>query len=80
MKFSDIDFDEILRDDAQLEKQVFVSGDRIIVNVAYEYSIPLNECETSEQILDYVYQLADKNWITVPVLQRFIALANMKQK
>jgi hypothetical protein len=58
-----------------LEKQCYVDGEDIVINLADEYCVPLSRCSTPEAILGWVQHLAEKTWITVPVIERFIQLA-----
>lgn len=34
-----------------MKKQVYIEGDYLVINVAYEYNIALNRCDTLEKIL-----------------------------
>ena len=61
--------------DALLAKQVFVDGDRIIIDALYPYEIGLDRCDTHEKILAWVVHLADKTWVNPEIMQRFALLA-----
>ncbi|EOM1107950.1 hypothetical protein IMR62_004782, partial [Escherichia coli] len=45
------------------------------INVAYEYNIPLSTCSTHQQILNWVWHLTEKTWMTQNVTRRFIEVA-----
>ncbi len=58
-----------------LEKQVRIEDGHVVVNVAYDYNIPLGELDSAEKILSWVMQLCEKTWITSEVIERFISVA-----
>lgn len=58
-----------------LEKKVYIKDDDIIVNVAYEYEIPIADCKSYERILHWAWHLTEKTWMTNDVLRRFIEVA-----
>lgn len=58
-----------------LNKAVQVIDGYIVINVAYEYDIPIKECGTAERILGWVLQLSEKTWMTMEVLNRFVHVA-----
>ncbi len=67
-----------------MEKQVYVSNGSIVLdvgfilndkNIDYQYYIELNRCNTYEDILGWIPQLCEKNWITVKAIDRFVYLA-----
>ncbi len=67
--------DQVVADDEKLAKQVRIEGDRIIIDVQYEYEIPISVCDTAPRLLGWVQQLLEKTWITPDVVNRFIHVA-----
>jgi hypothetical protein len=71
--------DELTRDikahNSLLSEQVKIIDNYIVINVAYEYNIPLESCQTAEQMLNWVWHLTEKTWINPDILRRFIELA-----
>ena len=59
----------------ELERIVSIKDDHIVINVCYEYNIPLSSCKKHEQILGWVHHLCEKTWMTPEVLERFIEVA-----
>ncbi|WP_404273573.1 hypothetical protein [Yersinia similis] len=51
---------KIIEDFERLQKQIYVDGDYITLNVDYPYHIPLSSCSTHEAILNHVIQLSEK--------------------
>lgn len=68
-------FKKIKEDEERLAKQVSIIDDYIVINVSYEYNIPLADCATHAQILGWVVHLCEKTWMTKEVLERFIKMA-----
>ncbi|UIL51569.1 hypothetical protein LZU96_15225 [Pantoea agglomerans] len=64
-----------MKKDQLLSQQVKIDGDHILINVAYEYGVPLNECATAERILHWVWHLAEKTWMTQDISRKFIEIA-----
>ncbi|MFH1748198.1 MAG: hypothetical protein ABIG44_14280 [Planctomycetota bacterium] len=58
-----------------LSKVVYVAGGCININVDYEYNIALDQCDTPAKILSWMVHLADKTWMDLDIMQRFIVLA-----
>lgn len=58
-----------------LENKVYIRGDDIVVNVEYEYEIPIADCKSHERILHWAWHLTEKTWMTTDVLRRFIEVA-----
>ena len=67
--------DEILEQMDGMEKQCYIDGDCIIINVKYEYPIPLDRCKNARDILGWVDQLGEKTWVTKELLLNFIRVA-----
>ena len=61
--------------EAVLAKQVYVSDGHIVVNVVYEYNIPIEECDTPEKLLGWIVHLCEKTWMSTLVLERFARIA-----
>lgn len=57
------------------EKQVVIDGDYIVITGPYPYEIEISQCSSPDQILDWVRQLAGKQWVTADMIRRFIAVA-----
>lgn len=66
---------EIQAGDELLARQVRIEDGHIIVNVEYEYEIPIVDCDTEPKLLGWILQLLEKTWMTKEVLERFIHLA-----
>lgn len=69
------DIKQFLEDDKKLEEQVKIIGEHIVINVAYEYNIPLATCTTHKEVLNWVWHLTEKTWMNQDVTRRFIELA-----
>lgn len=65
----------IIDEDRTLAEQVQIIEGYIVINVAYEYNIPLNSCSTHQQIVNWVWHLTEKTWMTQSVTRRFIEVA-----
>lgn len=65
----------IIEEDNLLSEQVQVIDGCIVINIEYECPIPLNTCSTYQQILHWVWHLAEKTWMTQIVTRRFIEIA-----
>lgn len=63
------------REEKMADEQVYIDGDGIMINVAYEYHIDFYRCDSPIKILEWVHHLSEKNWATVAVLKSFIDLA-----
>jgi len=75
MKNKEMDFDEGCRLLDKLDKQCYIEGDYIVLNVRFPYDIELSRCDTHKKILHWVWHLAPKNWVNQLLLWRFIELA-----
>jgi len=62
---------------AELERLCRIDGDYIVLDSgdAGGYEIALSRCDTYEKIVWWTFHLAEKNWMTVPVLRHFIRIA-----
>lgn len=74
MDFKDLK-EQVLAHNNKLKKLVFVEDGLIVINVAGEYCIELNRCNTAEKLLMWVHHLCDKSWITKEIIARFIEIA-----
>jgi hypothetical protein len=54
---------------------VSIIEDHIVVNIEYEYNIPIKECNTPEKILGWARQLSEKNWMTNNAMREFLEIA-----
>lgn len=70
-----MDFEEFKRESTKMQDKVFVREDEIIINLSYEYPIPLSECTDANRILAWVDHLCGKSWMTVEAIEAFIAHA-----
>ncbi|QDO82405.1 hypothetical protein FM037_03045 [Shewanella psychropiezotolerans] len=59
----------------KVAKQVFIEDGHIVINVCYEYNIPISDCNTPERIRSWVKQLSEKTWMTNKVMEQFIQIA-----
>ena len=69
-----VDFRDIEKHMAELERQVYIEDNHVIINVEYEYDIALSRCDTNEKLMAWVVHLCEKTWMTKVVLRRFIQL------
>lgn len=60
----------------RLSRQVSIKDDHIVINVAYEYNIPLSGCADLPSLMGWVLHLCEKTWMTLEVLERFILVAS----
>lgn len=58
--------------DLDRKPKVFIDGDYIVIDAAYRYTIPADNCRTAEQVLDWVLQLSEKNWASVSLIEEFV--------
>jgi len=61
--------------DFDLSRKVYVDGSKIVLAEGGSYEISLARCNTYEKITRWSLHLAEKNWMTLEVLNRFILLA-----
>lgn len=61
--------------EALLEKQVYISEGHIVINVCYEYNVPIERCNSPEKLLGWIVHLCEKTWMTTTVLERFAQVA-----
>jgi hypothetical protein len=59
---------------------VYVDGDYIVFRLPEycsdeDYHVALDRCSTPEAILEWVHHLRPKNWMTEPMIRRFVQLA-----
>lgn len=54
---------------------VSIKEDHIVVDVEYEYNIPIRDCDTAEKIINWARQLADKTWMTNDAMRDFLDIA-----
>jgi len=69
------DMDEYRKHAEYLARVVSVREDHIVVNVSFEYNIPLVRCSSYAEILGWVNHLTEKTWMSTEVLRRFIVVA-----
>ena len=77
--FDDEDMADWMKHEKLLNEQVKIVDDYIVINVAYEYSIPLTECSTYQQILHWSWHLTEKTWMNNDVMRKFIEVACLNQ-
>lgn len=70
-----MDFDDLVRAEKELEQQVYVADGHIVIDVEYEYNVPLSQCDSAEKLLGWTYHLTEKTWMKNDVMRRFIELA-----
>lgn len=66
---------EVMEEHRLDAKQVVIDGDYIVINGPYQYEIHISQCSSPDKILDWVRQLAGKQWVTTDMIRRFIAVA-----
>lgn len=49
--------------------------DHIVVNVEFEYNIPLKDCDTAEKILGWARHLSEKTWMTNDAMRDFLEIS-----
>lgn len=69
-------FEEAMKKIDELNKSIYVEGEYIVVNVEYEYNIPIRRCQSYSDILGWVYQLTEKTWMSRELLRHFIRVAH----
>lgn len=75
MKITKIDIEKIIGLEEKLQKQCYIDGDYIVINVRYPYEIHKDRCKTYKDIVDWVLQLSSKNWTDKILIERFIEVA-----
>ena len=68
-----------------LDRQVQVKEGHIVLNSTpenelAEYNIALNRCDTPAKLLGWIRHLSEKTWLTMDMLDRFIAVACFENK
>lgn len=54
---------------------VSIIENHIVVDIMYEYNIPIKDCDTPEKILNWARQLAEKTWMTKDAMRDFLEIA-----
>ena len=67
--------EELGEESAKLAEQCYIEGDAIVLSVGSEYVIKLDRCSTPEALLEWVFHLTEKMWMTIPLMGRFVDLA-----
>jgi hypothetical protein len=67
--------EKVLKKQEELKMAVFIADGHVVINVAYEYNIPLERCDTLEKILSWSVHLCEKTWMTLEILERFVHVA-----
>ncbi|EOI1352359.1 hypothetical protein Cf24236_3574 [Citrobacter farmeri] len=78
-----IDFEGYLQREKELEEIVQVDETHIVIKIPGnhldgEYEIALVSCRTPEQVVSWIFQLSEKQWVTRDILRRFIKVASAK--
>ncbi|HNM42807.1 hypothetical protein [Plasticicumulans sp.] len=73
-------FEQYKQQIEELNRIIVVNDGHIIINVHYEYSIPLSRCCTHEDILGWVFQLSEKTWMSREILRHFMRIAHSVNK
>lgn len=79
LNFSDT-IDDFRRQAEELNKLITVKEDHLVINVHYEYNIPLARCRTHADILGWAFHLTEKTWITRELLRHFMRVAHSVNK
>lgn len=74
MKDKEMDFDEGCRLLDLLDRQCYIKGDYIVLNVRFPYDIELSRCTTYKKIIHWAWHLGHKNWVYPALLSKFIEL------
>jgi hypothetical protein len=62
--------------DTELAMKVFVDGRNVVLlGGGYEYRVAADRCDTAVKLLEWVAHLAEKTWMDMRQLRRFIDLA-----
>jgi len=69
--------EEYIRHVAELNRVCRIDNGYIILKIGEvdAYEIEISRCDTCEKIVWWVYQLSEKDWMTLAVLRHFIDLA-----
>lgn len=67
--------DTVKEYEARMSKAVYIEDEHVFINVKDEYNIALSRCDTREKLLEWVYHLTEKNWMSREVLRRFMEVA-----
>lgn len=81
MTLKKLDVNEYLEHEKELSRIVTVDATHIVINIPGdhidgEYEIPLSSCKTAEQVVGWIFQLSEKQWVTRDILRRFIKEAS----
>lgn len=62
----------------ELSELVTEDDTHITINIPGEWSYDISRlsCQTAEQVLEWVSHLAEKQWMTMEALRRFIVIAS----
>lgn len=76
-----LDVDGFLKKELELNEIIQVDETHIIIHIPGdhidgEYEIALSRCKTAEQVVGWIFQLSEKNWVTRDILRRFIKVAS----
>lgn len=69
------DIEEWLENEKVLSEQVQILKGHIVINVSYEYNIPLENCSTYKDILHWAWHLTEKPWMSQELTRKFIEVA-----
>jgi len=58
-----------------LADKVIVEDKHIIIRDQYQYEIPLDECTTAEELLDWTMHLCEKGWVSPAIIHRVVKVA-----
>ncbi|CAA0273248.1 MULTISPECIES: hypothetical protein [Klebsiella] len=78
-----LDVEGYLQREKELAEIVQVDDTHIVIQIPGEhldgeYEIALVSCKTPEQVVGWIYQLSEKQWVTRDILRRFIEVASAK--
>lgn len=81
MTLSKLDIDGFLKKELELDEIIQVDKTHIVIHIPGdhidgEYEIALLSCRTPEQVVSWIYQLSEKQWVTGDILRRFIKVAS----
>jgi hypothetical protein len=68
------DDDDFMAELERRKNKCFIDGDFIVFH-PHNYEIALGQCDSPEKILAWVAQLAQKQWVTPPLIHQFVVVA-----
>lgn len=81
MTLKKMDVEKYIKGQAELDDLIQVDETHIVISLPNnefeeKYEILRDSCKTGDQVVSWVFQLTEKNWITREMLRRFIKVAS----